>query len=56
MKLDDEVHELRALDAVRVAPHVTRQFEAGPEGISYLVFGPHHDGDGELIHEGFWED
>ncbi len=41
---------------MRVAPHVTRQFEAGPEGISYLVFGPHHDGDGELIHEGFWED
>jgi mannose-6-phosphate isomerase-like protein (cupin superfamily) len=56
VKLDDEVHELRALDAVRVAPSVTRQFEAGPEGMSYVVFGPHHDRDGELVHEGFWED
>lgn len=56
VKLDDEVHELRALDAVRVAPQVTRQFEAGPEGLSYVVFGPHHDRDGELIHDGFWED
>lgn len=56
VKLDDEVHELRALDAVRVAPDVTRQFEAGPEGMSYVVFGPHHERDGELIHEGFWED
>ena len=56
VKLDDEVHELRALDAIRVAPSVTRQFEAGPEGLSYVVFGPHHERDGELIHEGFWED
>lgn len=56
VKLDDEVQELRALDAVRIAPHVTRQFEAGPEGMSYVVIGPHHERDGELIHEGFWED
>jgi mannose-6-phosphate isomerase-like protein (cupin superfamily) len=56
VKLDDEVHELRALDAIRCAPNVTRQFEAGPEGMSYVVIGPHHERDGELIHEGFWED
>ncbi len=56
VKLGDEVHDLRALDAVRVAPSVTRQFEAGPEGMSYVVFGPHHERDGELIHEGFWDD
>jgi uncharacterized cupin superfamily protein len=56
VKLDDEIHELRALDAIRVAPAVTRQFEAGPEGMSFVVFGPHHERDGELIHEGFWED
>ena len=56
VKLDDEVHDLRALDAVRCAPNVTRQFEAGPEGMSYVVIGPHHDSDGELIHEGFWAD
>lgn len=56
VKLDDEVHELRALDAVRCAPSVTRQFEAGPEGMSYVVIGPHRERDGELIHEGFWDD
>jgi len=56
VKLDDEVLDLRALDAVRLAPSVTRQFEAGPEGMSYVVIGPHHDRDGELIHEGFWDD
>ncbi len=56
VKLDDEVHEIRALDAIRIAPTVTRQFEAGPEGMSYVVIGPHHERDGELIHEGFWKD
>jgi uncharacterized cupin superfamily protein len=56
VKLDDEVCEIRALDAIRCAPQVTRQFEAGPEGMSYVVIGPHHERDGELIHEGFWDD
>jgi len=52
--LDGEVRELRALDAVRVAPNVLRAFEAGPEGMELLVFGPHHDSDGEMVREGFW--
>jgi mannose-6-phosphate isomerase-like protein (cupin superfamily) len=56
VKLDDEVHDIGALDAIRVAPNVTRQFEAGPEGMTYLAVGPHHDRDGELIYEGFWDD
>lgn len=56
VKLDDEIHEIRALDAVRISPKVTRQFEAGPEGLAYVVIGPHHEQDGELIHEGFWDD
>jgi mannose-6-phosphate isomerase-like protein (cupin superfamily) len=56
VKLDDEVCEIHALDAIRLAPHVTRQFEAGPEGMAYVVFGPHHPSDGELIHKGFWDD
>ncbi|HZV72545.1 MAG TPA: cupin domain-containing protein [Conexibacter sp.] len=55
VKLDDEIHEIHALDAIRIAPQVTRQFEAGPEGMSYVVIGPHHERDGELIHEGFWD-
>src|SRR3954454_2288013 len=39
VKLDDELVELRAWDAVRVAPDVTRAFSAGPEGLEYLAFG-----------------
>ena len=54
VKLDDDVVELSRLDAVRVAPPVTRQFEAGPDGLELLAFGPHYEGDGELV-PGWWE-
>ncbi|MEA2230348.1 MAG: hypothetical protein QOD83_164 [Solirubrobacteraceae bacterium] len=53
-KLDEDIVELARLDVLRIAPEVTRQFEAGPEGIELLVFGPRHEGDGEVIH-GFWD-
>lgn len=55
VKLDDHIHEVRPLDAIRVAPQVARAFEAGPEGLELLVFGPHHSGDGEIVREGFWD-
>lgn len=55
VKLDDEVLELRALDAIRVAPAVTRAFEAGPQGLELLAFGPRHERDGETI-PGWWSD
>ena len=54
VKLDDSVEEIRAYDAIRVAPDVTRQFEADGEGLELLAFGARHEGDGELIWEGFW--
>ena len=55
IKLDDEILELREMDAIRIAPGVARGVEAGPDGIEYLAFGPHHEGDGELIKaEEFW--
>jgi mannose-6-phosphate isomerase-like protein (cupin superfamily) len=53
IKLDDEVKEIGEFDAIRVAPTVVRAFEAGPDGLELLVFGPHHEGDGELLHD-FW--
>ena len=56
MKLDDEVIEVGPLDAIRVAPTVTRQFEAGDEGLHLIACGARHEGDGELIFEGFWDD
>ena len=54
MKLDGEVQEVRALDAIRVAPGVVRTFEAGDEGLELIVFGPRHDRDGELITDDVW--
>lgn len=47
--LDGEEVELRPMDALRVSPRVTRIFAAGPEGLEYLVFGPHVEGDGEML-------
>jgi mannose-6-phosphate isomerase-like protein (cupin superfamily) len=49
LKLDDETLDVRALDAIRVAPEVARAFEAGSDGLEFLVFGPHHPADGEPV-------
>jgi uncharacterized cupin superfamily protein len=49
LKLDDDFLDVRALDAIRIAPEVTRAFEAGSDGLEFLAFGPHHPGDGEPV-------
>jgi quercetin dioxygenase-like cupin family protein len=49
VKLGDEVSDVRPLDAIRVAPEVARAFEAGPDGLELLAFGPHRPGDGEPV-------
>jgi quinol monooxygenase YgiN/mannose-6-phosphate isomerase-like protein (cupin superfamily) len=53
MKIDDEVTDVRPLDAIRVAPGSARAFEAGPEGLEFVVFGAHHRGDA-VIDRAFW--
>jgi len=57
VKLDDEVLELRAWDAVRVAPSTVRAFEGGPEGLELLAIGSDRpqEGDGVRIDE-WWSD
>jgi quinol monooxygenase YgiN/mannose-6-phosphate isomerase-like protein (cupin superfamily) len=55
VKLDDEIEQIGQLDAIRVAPVVTRAFEAGPDGLEYIVFGPRRRGDGELLRD-WWSD
>jgi mannose-6-phosphate isomerase-like protein (cupin superfamily) len=55
VKLDEDIVDLTPRDALRVAPKVTRQFEGGPDGLELLVFGPRHDGDGEVV-PGWWSD
>jgi quinol monooxygenase YgiN/quercetin dioxygenase-like cupin family protein len=51
--VDDEVTEVKRLDAIRVAPGSTRAFEAGPDGLELLATGSHRAGDAE-IQPGFW--
>ena len=55
VKLDDDLVELAPLDAVRVGPGVTRRFEAGPDGLEVLVFGPRVEADAEVVPD-FWSD
>jgi mannose-6-phosphate isomerase-like protein (cupin superfamily) len=55
VRLDDEVVEIGPMDAIRIAPKVTRKFEAGPEGLELLAFGPRHDRDAEMVPD-FWAD
>ena len=56
-KLDDEIVELAAWDVLRVAPAVTRQFEAGPDGLDVICIGGGRPdgGDGESGPEDFWD-
>lgn len=57
LKIDDDVVDVGPMDAVRVAAKCTRAFEAGPDApLEILVFGPHHEGDGEIVREDFWAD
>ena len=53
VKIDDDIWDVRPLDAIRVAPSSARAFEAGPTGLEFLVFGPHHAGDA-VIERTFW--
>ena len=56
-KLDDEIVELAPWDVLRVAPTVTRSFEAGPEGLDVICIGGRRPdgGDGEPGPADFWD-
>jgi mannose-6-phosphate isomerase-like protein (cupin superfamily) len=44
-KLDDEIIDVKQLDAARVSPGTWRGYEAGPDGLEILVFGAPHLGE-----------
>lgn len=46
MKIDDEIVELKELDAVRVSPGSWRGYEAGTDGMEILVIGAPSLGEG----------
>ncbi|HEY2717465.1 MAG TPA: cupin domain-containing protein [Solirubrobacterales bacterium] len=50
VRLGEELREVGELDAIRIAPQLPRAFEAGPDGLELIVFGPHH-ADGEAVED-----
>ena len=50
-KLDEEIREVAPGEAIRISPAVARAFEAGPEGLEFIAFGPHVAGDGEPVED-----
>lgn len=55
IRLDDEEVAVKRLDAIRVAPEVTRGFEAGSDELELLVFSRRAPGDAEIV-ESFFAD
>jgi uncharacterized cupin superfamily protein len=51
--LDDEVVEVKRLDAIRVGPSVARGFEAGEDGLELIVFSRSAPGDAEIVTDFF---
>jgi mannose-6-phosphate isomerase-like protein (cupin superfamily) len=54
VKLDDDIIELRPLEAVRVSPGVMRSFEADDDGLEILAFGPRRPNDRGEVVQGWW--
>jgi uncharacterized cupin superfamily protein len=57
MKLENDIVELKAMDAIRVPGSTARGFEGGPDGAEILAFGaPNTDNkDAEMLTD-FWGD
>jgi gentisate 1,2-dioxygenase len=55
IKLDDDVHDLRQWDILRIGPGVMRNLEAGSDGVTLIAFGAPlgETNDGEIV-PGWW--
>lgn len=53
--LDDDEVAVKRLDAIRVAPEVTRGFEADANELELLVFSRQTPGDAEIV-EGYFDE
>jgi uncharacterized cupin superfamily protein len=55
VKLDDEIIDLKPMDAVRIPTSVERGFEAGPDGAEIVAFGaPDTDNKDIEMDQEFW--
>lgn len=56
-KVEDEIVELRPLDALRVHKDAARSFEAGPDGVELIAIGAPNTGPGDAdMLNGWWSD
>lgn len=55
VKLDDAIEDVGPFDAIRIAPSVTRAFEAGDEDLVLLAFSPRAAGDAEIVEDFSWD-
>jgi uncharacterized cupin superfamily protein len=55
VKIEDEVHELRQWDALRVPAGVARAFAAGQDGLELIAMGFGEGGDAEMIDDPWGE-
>jgi mannose-6-phosphate isomerase-like protein (cupin superfamily) len=57
VKLEDEMIELRPLDALRVHKDTMRSFEAGPDGAELIAVGAPNTGPGDAeVEQDWWSD
>jgi mannose-6-phosphate isomerase-like protein (cupin superfamily) len=57
LRLDDEVLELKAWDAVRIPPGVMRGLAGGPDGCEVVAIGaPNNDNQDVEMVQGWWTD
>jgi len=57
LKLDDEVIDLKPLDAVRIHRETMRNIEGGPDGAELIAFGAPNTGPGDgPMTQGWWMD
>ena len=57
VRIDDEVHEIRQWDVIRVAPEVVRAFEGGPDGLDLIcIGGPKPEGGDGVRTDDPWPD
>jgi quercetin dioxygenase-like cupin family protein len=57
IKLDDEVLELRPLDAIRIHRETMRNLEGGPDGAELILYGAPNTGPQDAqVNQGWWSD
>jgi mannose-6-phosphate isomerase-like protein (cupin superfamily) len=55
-KADDEIFEVALHDVIYVPPRTMREYEAGPDGLEVVAFGPNTRGEQSELERDWWSD